>query len=133
MGSFVNDQIAALVIVHCAEDDEEARRVGGPAGEWFVQNAERLYNPWKGRDIPDSYKYAVSAIQTERVDKVAADHLASGAFAMGNPDTVAEVIRKYQEAGVDQVLCFVQAGNLEHSRIMECIKLMGKHVIPRFA
>jgi len=41
VGSFVNDQIAALVIVHCGEDDEEAKRIGGPEGEWFVQNAAR--------------------------------------------------------------------------------------------
>ena len=132
VGSFVNDQVAALVIVHCGEDDEEARRIGAPEGEWFVQNAERLYNPWQGRDVPDSYKFAVDAIQTERVNKVAQDHLDSGAFAMGNPDTIIEVMKKYQEAGVDQVLCFLQPGRLEHTRIMDCIKLMGRDVIPHF-
>ena len=132
VGSFVNDQIAALVIVYCGEDDEEAKRIGGPEGEWFVQQAERLYNPWQGRDVPDSYKFAVDAIQTERAGKVAQDHMDSGAFAMGNPDSVIEVMKKYQDAGVDQVLCFLQPGRLEHTRIMDCIKLMGKQVIPHF-
>ena len=49
-----------------------------------------------------------------------------------NPDTIIEVLKKYQEAGVDQVLCFLQMGNLAHTRIMDSIKLMGRHVIPYF-
>jgi alkanesulfonate monooxygenase SsuD/methylene tetrahydromethanopterin reductase-like flavin-dependent oxidoreductase (luciferase family) len=132
VGKFVNGQVAALCLVHCGEDDEEARRVAAPEGVWFVNKAEELYQPWQGRDVPDSYKYAVSAIQTERTDKTAEDHLASGAFAMGDPDTIIKVLRRYQEAGVDQVLCFMQMGNLAHSRIMDSIKLMGRHVIPYF-
>ena len=132
VGQFVNDQLAALCLIHCAEDDEEARAVAAPEGVWFVNKAEELYRPWQGRDVPDSYKYAVNAVQQERVDKTAQDHLDSGAFAMGNPDTVTKVLRKYQEAGVDQVLCFMQMGNLDHFRIMESIKLFGRQVIPYF-
>ena len=132
VGSFVNDQVAALCVIHCGEDDEEARRVGGPEGAWFVGMAEKLYAPWQGRAVPDSYKFAVSAIQTERTEKTAEDHLASGAFAMGNPDTVIEVLKGYQEAGVDQILCFMQMGNLAHTRTMDSIKLVGRHVIPFF-
>lgn len=132
VGSFVNDQVAALCILHCGEDDEETRRVGGPEGAWFVKMAEELYAPWQGRTVPESYKFAVNAIQEERTDKTAEDHMASGAFAMGNPDTVIEVMKKYQEAGVDQVLCFLQPGNLAHTRIMDSIKLMGRYVIPYF-
>ena len=132
VGQFVNDQVAALCVVHCGEDDEEARRVGGPEGAWFVNMATELYKPWQGRDVPDSYRFAVSAIQEERAEKTAEDHLQSGAFAMGSPDTVIKVLKKYQEAGVDQVLCFPQMGNLPHSRIMDSIKLMGRYVIPYF-
>ena len=132
VGKFINDQVAALCLVHCGEDGEEARRVAAPEGVWFVNKAEELYQPWQGRDVPESYKVAVSAIQTERTDKTAEDHLASGAFAMGDPDTVIKVLSKYQEAGVDQVLCFMQMGNLAHSRIMDSIKLIGRHVIPYF-
>jgi alkanesulfonate monooxygenase SsuD/methylene tetrahydromethanopterin reductase-like flavin-dependent oxidoreductase (luciferase family) len=132
VGKFVNDQVAALCLVHCGEDDEEAREVAAPEGLWFVNKAEELYRPWQGREVPDSYKFSVNAVQQERVDKTAQDHLESGAFAMGNPDTVIKVLRKYQEAGVDQVLCFMQMGNLEHYRIMESIKLFGRQVIPFF-
>ena len=132
VGQFVNDQVAALCMIHVAEDDEEARRVAAPEGEWFVNKAEELYQPWQGRQVPSSYQFAVSAIQEERVNKTAADHIESGAFAMGNPDTVIKVLKKYEEAGVDQILCSMQMGNLAHSRIMDSIKLFARHVIPYF-
>jgi len=132
VGQFVNDQVAALCLVHVGEDDDEARRVAAPEGEWFVNKAEELYQPWQGRQVPSSYQFAVSAVQEERVNKTADDHIASGAFAMGDPDTVIKVLKKYEEAGVDQILCFMQMGNLAHSRIMDSIKLFGRHVIPYF-
>ena len=132
MGAFVNDQVAALCMVHCGESDEEAFRVAGPEGEWFVNKAEELYRPWQGRKVPDSYKFAVTAVRQERVNKTAEDHIQSGAFAMGTPDTIIKVMRKYEEAGVNQVLCFMQMGNLAHSRIMDSIKLFARHVIPYF-
>ena len=125
VGSFVNDQVAALCMVHCGQDDEEARRVAGPEGVWFVEKAASLYGGWQGRQVPDSYKFAINAVQQERIEKTAEDHLASGAFAMGDPDTVIEVIKGYQDAGVDQILCFMQMGNLAHTRIMDSIKLFG--------
>ena len=134
MGAFINDQLAALCVVHCGEDDEEARRVAGPEGAWFVSKATELYRPWQqqGVTVPDSYKFAVNAVQEERGDKTAEDHIASGAFAMGDPDTCIKVMKQYEAAGVDQVLCFMQMGNLEHSRIMDSIKLFGRYVIPYF-
>ena len=69
VGSFINNQIAALCVTHCAETDEEAQEFAGPEGVWFVHMAEKLYAPWQGREVPDSYKFAVSAVQQERAGK----------------------------------------------------------------
>ena len=132
IGRMVNDNIAALCMVHVADTDQEAYAAAAHEGEWFVRKAEDLYSPWQGRDVPSSYRFAVNAIQTERVNTTAADHIASGAFAMGSPETVINTIAKYREAGVDQILCFMQMGNLPHSKIMNSIRLFGKYVIPHF-
>ena len=51
---------------------------------------------------------------------------------MGHPSTIIKGLKKYQEAGVDQVLCFMQMGNLAHARIMDPIRLSGRHIIPSF-
>ena len=132
IGRMVNDNIAALCMVHVADTDEEAYESAAREGEWFVGKAEELYAPWAGRNVPQSYQFAVNAVQEERVDKTADDHIASGAFAMGSPETVIKTIEKYREAGVDQILCFMQMGNLPHSKIMNSIRLFGKYVIPHF-
>ena len=88
--------------------------------------------PGRGARCPIPTSFAVSAIQQERTGKTFADHMQSGAFAMGNPASVIKVLKKYQEAGVDQILCFMQMGNLAHARIMNSITLFGRHVIPAF-
>ena len=134
VGAFVNDQMAALCIIHCGEDDREAKEIAGPEGAWFVDKAYDLYRPWQaqGVQVPDSYKFAVGAVEEERAEKTAEDHIRSGAFAMGDPDTCIKVMKQYEAAGVDQVLCFMQMGNLPHSRVMDSIKLFAKYVIPYF-
>lgn len=132
VGSFVNNQIAALCITHCGETDEEAQEIAGPQGAWFATTAaEGVYKPWKGKHVPESYKFSIESTQ-ERVQTTVEDHLKSGAFAMGTPDTVIKVLKGYQEVGVDQVLCFMQMGNLPHQKIMDSIKLFGRYVIPYF-
>jgi len=91
-----------------------------------------LYAPWQGRKIPESYKFAVGAVQQERVGRTFSEFVDSGAFAMGTPETIIKVLKKYQEAGVNQVLCFMQMGNLAHGRIMDSINLFGRQVISVF-
>ena len=39
----------------------------------------------------------MDAIQEELTDKTAESHMASGAFAMGDPDTAVNLVKKYQE------------------------------------
>src|SRR5262249_55957606 len=103
----------------------------------------KLYAPWRGRHVPDSYKFAVSAVQQERTGKTFADHMQAGAFAMGHPDSGINVPAKYREAGGDQILWFMQMGKLAptvtmyslelaHTGLMHSIGLFGRHVIPAF-
>ena len=82
--------------------------------------------------MPDSYKFAVEENQKEDAFKTAEEYMATGAFAMGDPDAVIEVIKGYQDVGVDQMLCFMQMGGLSHTKTMDSIKLFGRHVIPHF-
>ena len=44
---------------------------------------------------------------------------------MGTPASVIKVLEKYQEAGVNQILCFMQIGDLAHARIMKSIALFA--------
>jgi hypothetical protein len=53
--------------------------------------------------------------------------------AVGTPDQIADLVRRYEEVGVDQVIFVSQAGKNQHEHICESIELFGKEVVPRFA
>jgi len=49
---------------------------------------------------------------------------------IGTPDECLKKLIKYEEAGVDQVLCYVNFGYLPQEAVLESITLLGDHVIP---
>jgi putative sterol carrier protein len=53
--------------------------------------------------------------------------------AIGTPDQIAELLRRYEEIGVDQAIFVMQAGDNRHEHICESIELFGKQVLPEFA
>ncbi|MFE0201184.1 LLM class flavin-dependent oxidoreductase, partial [[Kitasatospora] papulosa] len=52
---------------------------------------------------------------------------------IGTPEQVAEVIRQYEEAGVDQVIFSVQVGKNRNEHILESLELFAREVMPVFA
>src|SRR6059058_351709 len=53
--------------------------------------------------------------------------------AVGTPDQVRDLVRRYEAAGVDQMIFVMQAGHNRHEHIMEAIDLFGTEVLPEFA
>jgi alkanesulfonate monooxygenase SsuD/methylene tetrahydromethanopterin reductase-like flavin-dependent oxidoreductase (luciferase family) len=53
--------------------------------------------------------------------------------AVGTPAQVGELVRRYEAAGVDQVIFVLQAGPNKHEHICESLELIGTKVIPEFA
>ena len=52
--------------------------------------------------------------------------------AVGTPDQVVELIRRYEAAGVDQIAFVLQSGPNKHEHICESLELFGEKVLPRF-
>jgi hypothetical protein len=53
--------------------------------------------------------------------------------AIGTPEQVLDLCRRYQSVGVDQVIFVLQAGPNRHEHICESLELFARHVIPPFA
>jgi alkanesulfonate monooxygenase SsuD/methylene tetrahydromethanopterin reductase-like flavin-dependent oxidoreductase (luciferase family) len=53
--------------------------------------------------------------------------------AIGTPDQIRDFLRRYEEAGCDQVILFSQVGYNRHEDICESLELFGKTVLPEFA
>jgi alkanesulfonate monooxygenase SsuD/methylene tetrahydromethanopterin reductase-like flavin-dependent oxidoreductase (luciferase family) len=49
---------------------------------------------------------------------------------IGTPEMCLEKIIRYEEAGVDQLLCYMQFGMLPHETVMHSIELLAEHVMP---
>ena len=53
--------------------------------------------------------------------------------AVGTPDQVREYLRRYEDAGVDQIIFVLQAGKNRHEHIMESLEIFGTQILPEFA
>ena len=50
---------------------------------------------------------------------------------IGTPDECLEKILRYESVGVDQLLCYVQFGDLPHEKVMRTLELLSKEVMPK--
>jgi alkanesulfonate monooxygenase SsuD/methylene tetrahydromethanopterin reductase-like flavin-dependent oxidoreductase (luciferase family) len=133
VGAYVNEQVAGFTVALCLEDDEEARRVGGPAGLWYTGMLSKLLGEWRGVAVPGYEYYGdVGRAADQLAARDAGSLIDGGAFCIGDPETCSRVVERYQAAGVDQLICLMQAGRIPHETIMRSISLFAERVIPRF-
>ena len=52
---------------------------------------------------------------------------------VGTPDECLKKCLKYDEIGVDQLLCYLNFGYLPNEAVMKSIELLGTYVIPALA
>ena len=55
-----------------------------------------------------------------------------GAGGIGTPDEIAANMRRFEEAGLDQVIFLQQGGKNEHAHICASLELFAKAVMPAF-
>ncbi|MGT2527370.1 hypothetical protein ACU4GG_09380 [Streptomyces nojiriensis] len=52
---------------------------------------------------------------------------------IGDAETIVAKAKRYADLGVDQLICHVQWGYLEHREILRTREVLGKEVIPELA
>jgi alkanesulfonate monooxygenase SsuD/methylene tetrahydromethanopterin reductase-like flavin-dependent oxidoreductase (luciferase family) len=52
--------------------------------------------------------------------------------AIGTPDQIRDYVRRWEDAGADQVSFAVQSGKTKHEDICESLELFGRKVLPEF-
>jgi alkanesulfonate monooxygenase SsuD/methylene tetrahydromethanopterin reductase-like flavin-dependent oxidoreductase (luciferase family)/putative sterol carrier protein len=65
--------------------------------------------------------------------KILQQGLGSLRGAVGTPEQVRELVRRYEAAGVDQMIFVLQAGRNRHEHICEALELFAAEVMPEFA
>ncbi|WP_224364436.1 LLM class flavin-dependent oxidoreductase [Hyalangium versicolor] len=57
---------------------------------------------------------------------------ADASVIIGDVASCRKKMQRYQDIGIDRLMCFQQLGHLPHEHIMKSIRLVGEHLIPVF-
>ncbi len=128
-----NEAFGAMIICHIAENKED-EAIGIEGARWFMHNVGELFRPIATKNQLYSYEYLrnVMAVDIDPSQIPDAQLKLHPMVVVGNPDEVIRKLETFEKAGVDQMLCFKQAGRIPHRKIMNSLKLMAKHVLPHF-
>jgi alkanesulfonate monooxygenase SsuD/methylene tetrahydromethanopterin reductase-like flavin-dependent oxidoreductase (luciferase family) len=148
VGLTVNPQVACVTPMMCARREEDALARGLEGGNFFGYSLAHFYvfgehvpattDVWseflERRDKMGYSPEAALAAEREVLGaKAAAGDRTGLRGAIGTPEQLREFLRRYEEAGVDQLIFVMQAGKNRHEDIMESLELFGSEVLPEFA
>jgi alkanesulfonate monooxygenase SsuD/methylene tetrahydromethanopterin reductase-like flavin-dependent oxidoreductase (luciferase family)/putative sterol carrier protein len=146
-GFAVNPNFAVVLPMMCHPDEGVAIERGIDGAHFFGYSLAHYYvfgehrpgvtNVWEeflaNRDSRGFARSIVTPDQAPLGVKLLQEGLGSLRGAVGTPSQIEELCRRYEAAGVDQVIFVLQAGKNRHSDICESISLFGSEVLPSFA
>jgi alkanesulfonate monooxygenase SsuD/methylene tetrahydromethanopterin reductase-like flavin-dependent oxidoreductase (luciferase family) len=146
-GFAVNPNVAVVLPMMCHADEETAIERGLDGAHFFGFSLGHYYvfgthrpgrtNVWdefeEKRDLFGFRRQ--TAAQTGQTLGAQLFEQGLGALrgAIGTPDQVRELLRGYEDAGIDQVIFVSQAGRNRHEHICESLELFATEVMPDFA
>ncbi|MBA3289384.1 MAG: LLM class flavin-dependent oxidoreductase [Acidimicrobiia bacterium] len=149
VGWAVNPQVACVSPMMLHHDEAEAIRRGVEGANFFGYSLGHYYvfgthrpgrtDVWaeyhdRRRSLGFDPEAVAAAVEQERLGaKVAAGETTGLRGCIGTPEQARQYLRRYEEAGVDQVIFVMQAGRNRHEDIMEALELFGTSVLPEFA
>ena len=150
IGRAINPEVACVTPMMVHHDEREAILRGLEGGNFFGYSLGHFYifgdhkpgrtdvwSEFQKRRAERGFSPDVAiAMRQRRLATRLAD--SSGAQqgirgAIGTPEQLREYLRRYEEAGVDQMIFVMQAGKNRHEHILEAIELFAREVLPEFA
>jgi alkanesulfonate monooxygenase SsuD/methylene tetrahydromethanopterin reductase-like flavin-dependent oxidoreductase (luciferase family) len=130
------NKVGIYTLVHCAEsrDKFEENKLWESMWWWYKGLAEfhlkwemaHLTPEQKAMAFPLMEKQARGEFDITQFDK-------EDMVIVGTPDECLQKLMKYEEVGVDQLLCYLNFGYLPNEAVLKSIELLGKYVIPELA
>src|SRR5690349_13953368 len=146
-GFAVNPNVAVVLPMMCHEDEATAIERGIDGAHFFGYSLAYYYafgsmrpgvtSIWDdflaNRDKRGFARSIVTPDQAPLGVKLLQEGLGSLRGAIGTPDQIADLVERYERAGVDQIIFVSQSGKTRHEHICESIELFAEKVMPRFA
>jgi alkanesulfonate monooxygenase SsuD/methylene tetrahydromethanopterin reductase-like flavin-dependent oxidoreductase (luciferase family) len=127
------NKVAAYTLVHCAPTMAAAEDNGiWESVWWWYKNLAEFTLEWELPNVSQEERDKTFPFLQRQLTGEFDAHEFDDAdmIVVGDPDRCIEKMRRYAELGVDQLICYVQFGQLEHEAIMENLRLLGREVIP---
>ena len=135
IGYQANPNIAVVTALMCCETEEEAVSKGEKGVNFFGYALAHYYVFGKhhpGRtSVWDKYLEHGDLFSMYRMQQMNQTPDAIRG-CVGTPEHCRQVLRTYEEAGVDQVIFFSQAGHNAHEDICGSYELLAREVLPEF-
>ncbi len=146
-GFAVNPNVAVVLPMMCHEDEATAIERGIDGAHFFGYSLAYYYafgamrpgatSIWddflQNRDKRGFARSIVTPDQAPLGVKLLQEGLGSLRGAIGTPDQIADLVERYERAGVDQIIFCSQTGKTRHEHICESMELFAERVMPRFA
>ena len=147
VGFAVNPSFSVVLPMMCHEDEATAIERGVDGAHFFGYSLAHYYGitphePGRTdvfqefverRDTAGFARDVILADQAPLGVKIMQHGLGSLRGAIGTPDQITDLVRRYEAVGVDQIGFVLQAGGNRHEHICESLELFGERVIPQFA
>jgi alkanesulfonate monooxygenase SsuD/methylene tetrahydromethanopterin reductase-like flavin-dependent oxidoreductase (luciferase family) len=129
VGDYVNDNIMVTTQLLCLEDGQRARELGSNLGMGYHRSLLLRYLDTFPR--PEGVPEWPELQPDPTPDEIDAA-IKAGETPYGTPDEVEVAIRRYADAGVDQVVFGLLSSTMDRDLATESIETFGKHVLPVF-
>jgi alkanesulfonate monooxygenase SsuD/methylene tetrahydromethanopterin reductase-like flavin-dependent oxidoreductase (luciferase family) len=147
VGFAVNPSVTVVLPMMCHEDEATAIERGLDGAHFFGYSLAHYYGMGRHRPGRTSVWEEFLANREEKgfareivtpddaplAVKLMQHGLGSLRGAIGTPDQIRDLVRRYESAGVDQIVFVLQAGPNRHEHICEALELFGELVLPEFA
>ncbi|MBW8754609.1 MAG: LLM class flavin-dependent oxidoreductase [Sphingomonadales bacterium] len=127
------NKVGVYTLVHCAETRESfgTNRLWESMWWWYKGIAE-FHLKWEMAHLtPEQQAQAFPLLESRaRGEFDITEFDREDMVIVGTPDECLQKLLRYEEAGVDQLLCYLNFGYLPHEAVMKSIELLGTRVIP---
>jgi alkanesulfonate monooxygenase SsuD/methylene tetrahydromethanopterin reductase-like flavin-dependent oxidoreductase (luciferase family) len=146
-GFAVNPSVAVVLPFMCHADEATAIERGIDGAHFFGFSLAYYYafgehrpgrsNVWeefqRRRDEMGFSRKIVTPEGSPLGVKLLQEGLGSLRGAIGTPEQIADLVDRYDRAGVDQIIFCAQTGATRHEHITESLELFGSEVLPHYA
>jgi alkanesulfonate monooxygenase SsuD/methylene tetrahydromethanopterin reductase-like flavin-dependent oxidoreductase (luciferase family) len=145
-GFAVNPNLAVVLPMMLGREEAQAIERGIDGAHFFGYSLMHYYgvgehepgvtDVWKefecNRDRSGFARHIIQPDQAPLGVRLLQEGMGSLRGAIGTPEQVADLVARYEKAGVDQVIFVLQSGRNRHEHICESLELFAERVLPRF-